>query len=242
MILTRQEAIHRLPPLPYKLAALEPHIDSRTMTLHLTAHHAGYVDALNSLMSSFPELQSRSAAWLLLNLGKVPEAARASVRTNAGGHVNHSLFWRAMTPNGAGEPCGRLADAIARDFGTFKALKAEFETVGERLVGSGWVWLVRARQNGGPLRIVSTSSNANPMMEDHFPLLVNDVWEHAYYIKHDNRRLDYLHGWWAVVDWDEVARRFARSDHHARERWAFEGELLLAAPPAAESRAEKMRG
>ena len=228
MSLTRHEASHRLPVLPYKLAALEPHIDARTMTLHLTAHHAGYVAALNALVDAFPELKSRSAAWLLLNLGKVPEAARASVRTNAGGHVNHSLFWRAMTPMGAGEPSGLLADAIVRDFGSFESMKAEFETLGARVVGSGWVWLVRARQNGGPLRIVSTASNANPMMEDHFPLLVNDVWEHAYYMKHDNRRLDYLRGWWAVVDWDEVARRFARSDYNARERWASEGDLLLA--------------
>ena len=218
---------HQLPELPYELAALEPHIDALTMSLHYSRHHAGYVDALNAAAVQFPELGEHSAVWLLLNLGKIPEAARATVRANAGGHVNHSLFWRAMSPRAHGEPSGRLADAIARDFGSVASFKAEFETAGAHLLGSGWVWLVRAQQNGGRLRVVTTVAHGNPMMEDHFPLLVNDVWEHAYYLKHHNRRLDYLRGWWQVVDWDEVARRFARSDHNARESWASAGDLLL---------------
>ena len=221
--------IHRLPDLPYEIAALEPHIDARTMSLHHDRHHAGYVDALNAALVEFPELGEHSAVWLLLNLGKIPEAARALVRTNAGGHVNHSLFWRAMAPPGRRELSGRLADAIARDFGSVEAFKTEFENAGARLVGSGWVWLVRAQQNGGRLRVVTTQAHGNPMTEDHFPLLVNDVWEHAYYLKHFNCRIDYLRGWWEVVHWDEVARRFARSDHNAREHWASAGDLLLEA-------------
>jgi Fe-Mn family superoxide dismutase len=220
---------HRLPELPYELAALEPHIDTRTMTLHHGQHHARYVEALNATVAEFPQLQEKSAVWLLLNLGKVPEAARASVRTNAGGHVNHSLFWRAMVPKGERAPAGRLADAIARDFGGFDAFKTEFDTAGAQLVGSGWVWLVRAHQNGGRLRVVTTIAHGNPMMEDHFPILVNDVWEHAYYLRHENRRPDYLRDWWNVVNWDEAGRRFARSDHNARERWASTGDLLLEA-------------
>ena len=218
---------HQLPELPYELTALEPHIDALTMSLHYSKHHAGYVDALNAAAVQFPELGERSAVWLLLNLGKIPEAARATVRANAGGHVNHSLFWRAMSPSAHGEPSGRLADAIVRDFGSLASFKAEFETAGAHHLGSGWVWLVRAQQNGGRLRVVTTIAHGNPMMEDHFPLLVNDVWEHAYYLKHHNRRPDYLRGWWQVVDWDEVARRFARSDHNARESWDSAGDLLL---------------
>jgi Fe-Mn family superoxide dismutase len=221
--------IHRLPALPYEFGALEPHIDARTMELHHGRHHAAYVASLNTAVAEYPELAERSAAWLLLNLGKIPEGARAWVRTSAGGHVNHSLFWRAMTPKGRGEPSGRLADAIARDFGSVEDFKSQFDTAGALLVGSGWVWLVRAQQNGGRLRVVTTLANGNPMMEDHFPLLVNDVWEHAYYLKHENRRPDYLRGWWNLVDWVEVARRFARSDHNSRERWAVDGDLLLEA-------------
>lgn len=221
--------IHLLPRLPYEVVALEPHIDTRTMVLHHAHHHGGYVEALNATVAEYPELREHSAAWLLLNLGKVPEPARASVRLNAGGHVNHSLFWRAMTPKFAGGPSGRLADAISRDFGSFDAFRTAFETAGAGIIGSGWVWLVRAQQNGGRLRVVTTGAHANPMMEDHFPILVNDVWEHAYYLKHNNRRLDYLRGWWDVASWEEAARRFNRSDHDARENWANTGDLLLEA-------------
>jgi len=220
---------HELPPLPYDLGALEPHVDALTMELHHGKHHAGYVEKLNEAIEPFAELHERSASWLLLNLNKVPEEVRTAVRNNAGGHVNHSLFWKAMSPKATGAATGRMADAINRDFGNFERFKAEFEEAGAGLFGSGWTWLARAQQNGGRLRIFTTSGHGNPMMQGHFPILLNDVWEHAYYLKHHNRRADYLRGWWAVVDWDEASRRFERSDHSASTRWAVEGDLLLEA-------------
>ena len=220
---------HVLPPLPFDVAALEPHIDARTMALHHDKHHGGYVTQLNSAIEAFPELQGRSASWLLLNPGKVPEEARSAVRNNAGGHVNHSLFWRAMSPEGGGAPSGRLADAIGRDFGSFERFKARFEEAGAEVLGSGWIWLARSQQNGGRLRVFTTPGHGNPLLQGHFPVLVNDVWEHAYYLKHENRRGEYLKDWWAVADWDEAARRFQRSDHTATNHWAAEGELLLEA-------------
>jgi len=213
--------------LPYGAAALEPHIDARTMSLHHGAHHAEYVAQLNAAVELFPELEGRSAAWLLLNPGKVPEEARAAVRVSAGGHVNHSLFWRAMSPKAPSEPTGRLAEAIGRDFGGYEAFKSRFEEEGLGIVGSGWIWLVRSQQNGGRLRVVTTAGHDNPLVQGHFPLLLNDAWEHAYYLGHENRRGEYLKDWWAVVDWNEVARRFLASDHTARNRWAAEGEILL---------------
>jgi Fe-Mn family superoxide dismutase len=218
---------HVLPPLPYDLAALEPHVDARTMELHHGKHHAGYVEKLNAAIEPYPELHEHSASWLLLNLTKLPEEVRTAVRNNAGGHVNHSLFWKAMSPKGGGAPSGLLADAVTRDFGSFERFQDQFQQSGADVFGSGWVWLARAQQNGGRLRIFTTPGHGNPLMQGHFPLLLNDVWEHAYYLKHQNRRADYLQGWWAVVDWDEVSRRFGRSDHSASTRWAEAGELLL---------------
>jgi len=200
---------HLLPPLPYEHAALEPHIDAHTMVLHHDKHHAAYVAGLNSALEKFPELQERRAFWLLLNLSKVPEKIRAAVRHSAGGHVNHSLFWRAMSPTGDRSPKGLLADAIKRDFGGFEQFKTRFDDAGVKLFGSGWVWLARTQRDGGKLEICTTSGHDNPLMQGRFPLLVNDVWEHAYYLKHENRRLDYLNAWWAVADWQEAARRFA---------------------------------
>ena len=220
---------HLLPPLPYALDALEPHIDARTMALHHDKHHAGYVAQLNAAIEHFPELHERSASWLLLNLNKVPEEARTAVRNSAGGHVNHSLLWRAMCPGGKSGPAGHLADAINRDFGSLEHFKSQFEEAGAGVFGSGWAWLARAQQNGGRLRIFTTPGHGNPLMQGHFPILVNDVWEHAYYLKHENRRAEYLKDWWPVVDWDEAARRFKRSDHTASNHWVAEGELLLEA-------------
>ena len=220
---------HLLPALPYDHAALEPYIDARTMTLHHEKHHASYVANLNSALEKSPELQKRSAVWLLLNPGKVPEKMRAAVHHNAGGHVNHSLFWRAMSPAGGGAPTGLLADAIKRDFGGFAEFKARFDDAGAKLLGSGWVWLARARWNGGRLEVTTTSGHDNPLMQGRFPLLVNDVWEHAYYLKHENRRADYLNGWWPVVDWKEAADRFERSDHRAEDSWESERGSLLEA-------------
>ncbi len=217
---------HKLPELPYSLAALEPHIDARTMALHHGKHHASYVENLNSALAKYPDLHERTAVWLLLNPGKIPEAARTTVRNNAGGHVNHSMLWRAMSPRGGGEPTGALADAIKRDFGSFAQFKARFAEAGGKLFGSGWVWLARVQQDGGKLQVYTTAGHENPLMQGHFPVLVNDVWEHAYYLKHENRRADYLSAWWAVANWAEASRRFALSDDSHEQEWESEGGLV----------------
>jgi superoxide dismutase, Fe-Mn family len=219
---------HLLPPLPYDPAALEPHIDAQTMRLHHGQHHASYVANLNSALEEFPELHERNALWLLLNLSRLPQRIRTAVRNNAGGHVNHSLFWRAMSPASGGTLAGPLADAIKRDFGSLEQFKLRFADAGAKLFGSGWVWLVRTHRDGGRLEISTTSGHDNPLMQDHFPLLLNDVWEHAYYLKHENRRGEYLKAWWPVVNWEEAARRFERSDHSAEQDWEAEGGSLLA--------------
>ena len=221
---------HTLPPLPYDHAALEPHIDAHTMMLHHDKHHATYVENLNSALEKNPELHERTALWLLLNLSKVPQKIRTAVRNNAGGHVNHGLFWRAMSPAAGGAPSGLLADAINRDFGSLAEFKVRFAEVGAKLFGSGWVWLARAQQDGGGLQVYTTSGHDNPLMQGHFPILVNDVWEHAYYLKHENRRADYLKGWWPVVNWEEAARRFESSDLAPERRWEADGGLDLGAP------------
>ncbi len=201
---------HMLPELPYAVSALEPHIDARTMTLHHDKHHASYVKALNLALESAPaSLQDKSAEWLLLNLAKVPAEIQAAVRNNAGGHVNHSLFWRAMSPDGGGTPSAELAMAINQAFGSFAKFKTQFEEAGSKLFGSGWVWLVKAPHDTDPLQILTTSGHDNPMTQGHFPLLVNDVWEHAYYLKHENQRPKYLKDWWSVTNWEEASRRFA---------------------------------
>jgi Fe-Mn family superoxide dismutase len=220
---------HMLPPFPYYHASLEPHIDARTMTLHHDQHHASYVANLNSALEEFPELHERTALWLLLNLRKVPQTIRTAIHNNAGGHVNHSLFWRAMSPGGGGEPTGALADAIKRDFGGLEQFKARFDEAGEKLFGSGWVWLARAQQDGGRLRVCTTSGHDNPLMQGRFPILVNDVWEHAYYLKHENRRADYLRSWWPVVNWEEAARLFEHSNQSAEHDWESEGGSPLTA-------------
>jgi Fe-Mn family superoxide dismutase len=208
---------HLLPPLPYDAAALEPHIDARTMLLHHGKHHASYVEKLNEALQAFPDLQEKTALWLLLNWGKLPEAIGVTVRNNAGGHVNHSLFWQAMSAAGGGAPAGPLAEAIRHDFGSFELFKARFDQAGAALFGSGWVWLTRAQTNGGRLEVITTPGHDHPLMQGRFPLLLNDAWEHAYYLKHENRRAEYLNGWWAVVDWQEAARRYERADSFAEE-------------------------
>jgi Fe-Mn family superoxide dismutase len=219
---------HMLSPLPYDYAALEPHIDAQTIMLHHDRHHASYVASLNSTLEKFPELHAHNALWLLLNLSKVPHKIRTAVRNNAGGHVNHSLFWRAMAPAAGGAPAGPLADAIDRDFGSLDEFKARFAEAGGKQFGSGWVWLARTRQDGGKLGVFTTSGHDNPLMQGRFPILVNDVWEHAYYLKYENRRGDYLKGWWPVVNWEEAARRFERPDHSAEREWEGEGGLVAA--------------
>jgi Fe-Mn family superoxide dismutase len=220
---------HTLPPLPYGYESLEPHIDAHTMQIHHDKHHASYVDNLNTALEKFPQLQERSALWLLLNLNQVPESIRTAVRNNAGGHVNHSLLWKVMTPDGLGAPKGELAKAISRDFGSFDRFKAKFTEAGAKLFGSGWVWLARERDQGGKLVVVTTNGHDNPLMQGLFPLLVNDVWEHAYYLKHQNRRPEYLESWWSVVNWQEAARRFVCAGRGPEHDWEYEDQLALAA-------------
>ena len=205
---------HQLPELPYAMDALEPHLDARTLTLHHDQHHASYVKALNKALQSAPDyMQKKSAEWLLLNLDRVPDAIRTEVRDNAGGHVNHSLYWRAMTPPNAGPVPDLLTDAIDDSFGSHEKFKAKFEEAGRTLLGSGWVWLVKPVEGRGKLQVLTTNGHDHPLSLGYAPVLLNDVWEHAYYLKHENRRADYLKGWWALTDWNEAARRLARVQH-----------------------------
>lgn len=222
-------AIHTVPPLPYDYAALEPVIDAQTMRLHHECHHASYVARLNSAIAENPGLKGRSAMWLVLNPGKVPPKHRAIVRHNAGGHVNHSLFWRTMSPagHGASEPAGALAAAITRDFGSFEQFKQRFVAVGETLFGVGWVWLAGSRTDASKLQICTTNGHGNPLLNGRFPILLNDVWEHAYYLKYQNRRGDYLRAWWSIVNWEKAARRFDRSSGQvAVHDWEDEGGTI----------------
>lgn len=194
-----------LPPLPYAYDALEPHIDSQTMTIHHDKHHQAYVDKLNAAVAG-TEWESKSIDEIIANIDKLPENIRAAVRNNGGGHYNHSLFWEWMSPNGGGEPTGPLADAINAKFGSFAKFKEEFEAAGVARFGSGWVWLIK---DGSGVAIVSTPNQDSPASEGKVVLLGNDVWEHAYYLKYQNRRPEYLAAWWNVVDWPKVQARFA---------------------------------
>jgi len=197
---------HTLPPLPYPSNALEPHIDAQTMEIHHGKHHNAYVTNLNAALEKAPELANTPLDELLRNLSKVPEAIRTAVRNNGGGHWNHSLFWPTMSPNGGGAPSGKLADAINSAFGDFEKFKEAFNAAGVGRFGSGWVWLVN---EGGKLAITSSPNQDNPLMDGKSaPILGNDVWEHAYYLKYQNRRPDYLKAWWNTVDWNVVAQRF----------------------------------
>jgi Fe-Mn family superoxide dismutase len=200
---------HEVPPLPYDYNALEPHIDEATMHLHHDKHHATYVTNLNAALEKHPDLQNKSAEDLIKNLNAIPEDIRAAVRNNGGGHVNHSMFWRIMGPNAGGNPKGALADAINEAFGSFEDFKKQFNDAGVKRFGSGWAWLVR--DGGGKLQIVSTANQDNPLSDGHFPILGNDVWEHAYYLKYQNLRAKYLEAWWNVVNWDEVNKRFEQA-------------------------------
>ena len=217
---------HQLPPLDYGYDALEPYIDAHTMMLHHDIHHGGYVEKLNAALEKFPDFQDASALWLLCNLNKLPKEIRVVVHHNAGGHVNHSLFWRAIRPEVSAEPKGLFREAINKDFGSVDEFKAKFEEEGAKLFGSGWVWLVRTQGDDGKLEVVTTTGHDHPMMKGHFPLLLNDVWEHAYYLHYENRRPDYLKGWWSIVDWDEAARRFQLSINSTKELWEAEGGVL----------------
>jgi Fe-Mn family superoxide dismutase len=195
-----------LPPLPYAKDALEPHIDALTMEIHHDRHHATYVTNLNNALKDSPELQNMSIEELVANLDKVPEAARTAVRNNGGGHANHSLFWDVLGPNG-GAPTGELAAAIDSAFGSLDELKKQMATAGAGRFGSGWAWLVA--DSGGKLSITSTPNQDTPLMEGKTPIFGIDVWEHAYYLKYQNKRPDYLAAIFNVVNWDAVAKRYA---------------------------------
>jgi Fe-Mn family superoxide dismutase len=196
---------HTLPPLPYDYAALEPHIDEQTMRIHHDKHHAGYVNNLNAALTDHPALAEKSVGDLIADLAAVPEAIRGAVRNNGGGHANHTLFWEIMAPGGASAPAGSLAEAIDQAFGSLDAFKDAFTKAGMTRFGSGWAWLVRT---GSDVAVLSTPNQDSPLMEGHLPILGCDVWEHAYYLKYQNRRADYLAAFWNVVNWTEVARRF----------------------------------
>ena len=196
---------HELPKLPYAYDALEPHIDKETMTLHHDKHHQAYVTNLNAAIEKHPELASKSALDLIKDLSKVPDDIKAAVRNNGGGHVNHTMFWTIMGPGKGGAPTGRIGEAIASTFGDFEAFKKSFNEAGTKQFGSGWVWLVRT--TAGKLEIVSTPNQDNPISSGSAPIFGNDVWEHAYYLKYQNRRADYLGAWWNVVNWDEINKR-----------------------------------
>jgi len=195
-----------VPALPYAYDALEPHIDDTTMHLHHDKHHQAYVTNLNAAIDKHPELASHSPEDLVKNLATLPEDIKAAVRNNGGGHVNHTMFWESMGPNAGGEPTGALAEAITSTFGSFDAFKTQFNDAGVKRFGSGWAWLVKGAD--GKLAIVSTANQDNPLTDGHTPLLGNDVWEHAYYLKYQNRRPEYLAAWWNTVNWPVVAKRY----------------------------------
>jgi Fe-Mn family superoxide dismutase len=196
---------HELPPLPYDYNALEPHIDAQTMEIHHGKHHQAYVTNLNGALEG-TEWSGRPVEDVIANLNALPEDKRAAVRNNGGGHWNHTFFWQIMGPGGGGEPTGELAQAIESTFGGVDALKAQVNDAGVKRFGSGWTWLVR--DGGGALSVVSTPNQDSPVMDGQTPILGIDVWEHAYYLKYQNRRPDYLEAWWNVVNWEAVAQRF----------------------------------
>jgi len=218
---------HVLPPLPYAPAALEPHIEAHTLAVHHRQHHAAYVDALNLALETAPELlQGRPAHWLLLNLDQVPESIRDTVQNNAGGHLNHSTFWQSMSPGAGARVNGALGNAIDQSFGSIDKFRSDFEEAGNKLFGSGWVWLVKSPNGDDRLQILTTTGHENPISQGFYPLLVNDVWEHAYYRQHENRRAEYLQGWWAVANWKEAGRRLARAGHNGESLHKANGESI----------------
>ena len=196
-----------LPALPYAYDALEPHIDVQTMRIHHDKHHQGYVDKLNAAIEKEKSLEGKTVEALLKDLDAIPESVRNDIRNNGGGHANHTMFWDSMTPGGAKEPTGKLAAAINEAFTDFAGFKKAFEEAGGKRFGSGWVWLVKPK-DVSKLAIISTANQDSPLSEGHTPLLGNDVWEHAYYLKYQNKRPDYLKAWWNVVNWDKVAERY----------------------------------
>lgn len=199
---------HTLPALPYAYDALEPYIDTRTMEIHHTKHHQAYITNLNAALDKHPELHDRPLEALLREINSVPEDIRTAVRNHGGGHLNHSLFWKWMGPNAGGEPTGDLAAAIASAFGSFAAFKEQFSAAAAARFGSGWAWLVVSK---GALKVYSTANQDSPLMDGDVPVLGIDVWEHAYYLKYQNRRPEYIQNWWNVVNWAAVAESYAQA-------------------------------
>lgn len=196
---------YELPELPYAYDALEPHIDKETMNIHHTKHHNTYVTNVNAALEGHADLASKSVEELISDLNAVPEDIRTAVRNNGGGHANHSLFWQLLSPNGGGTPSGALAEAIDSKFGSFDEFKTKFENAGKTRFGSGWAWLVLSN---GELEVTSSANQDSPLMDGKTPILGVDVWEHAYYLKYQNKRPDYLAAFWNVVNWDEVSKRY----------------------------------
>jgi Fe-Mn family superoxide dismutase len=196
-----------LPALPYDFGALEPHIDAKTMEIHHGKHHQTYVNNLNAAIEKAPELASKSLDDLMRNVNSLPEAVRTPIRNNGGGHWNHSMFWQIMSAKAGGEPGGNLGAAIKSAFGDFAKFREQFSAAGVGRFGSGWAWLIN---KGGKLSIISTPNQDNPLMEGQKAIMGLDVWEHAYYLKYQNRRPDYINAWWNVVNWKEVEKRFAQ--------------------------------
>lgn len=196
---------HELPTLPYAFDALEPHIDALTMEIHHDRHHGTYVKNLNAALEGHSDLQSKTVTELLSDLNTVPEGIRTAVRNNGGGHANHTLFWELLSPNGGGQPSGKLAEAIRDTFGGFEQFQAEFAKAAAGRFGSGWAWLVI---ENGKLAVTSTANQDNPVMEGKYPLLGLDVWEHAYYLKYQNKRPDYVTAFWNIINWAEVEKRY----------------------------------
>ncbi len=201
-----------LPPLPYPFDALEPHIDKQTMEIHHDKHHGTYVNNLNVALEKHPELQSQTVEQLLRNIDRIPEDIRTAVRNNGGGHANHSLFWTIMAPRAGGQPTGSIADAIKSSFGSFDSFKDQFTRAALGRFGSGWAWVI---EQGDRLTIESTANQDSPLMEGKVAVFGLDVWEHAYYLKYQNRRADYINAWWNVVNWAEVNKRLRVPAGHA---------------------------
>jgi len=203
---------YQLPPLPYDYSALEPTIDTQTMQLHHDKHHAAYVTNANAALEKHPDLEKKfpTVEDLLRNINQMPEDVRTVLRNNAGGHANHSMFWTIMQPKGGGPATGPVSEAINKTFGSFDQFVEQFNTAGTKQFGSGWVWLVRGADR--KLQIITTPNQDNPFLQGLYPVMGNDVWEHAYYLKYQNRRADYLKAWWNVVNWKEINKRFEESE------------------------------
>lgn len=206
---TESSQTFKLPPLPYDYKALEPHIDAATMQFHHDKHHATYVKNLNDAVNKYPQLKTKTAEQLIQSLNSLPEDIRTTVRNNGGGHINHTMFWEIMGPNAGGEPKGAIATAITQNFGSFDSFKKQFNEAGTKRFGSGWAWLVRTKD--GKLKVTSTANQDSPLMEGNYPIMGNDVWEHAYYLKYQNLRADYLKAWWNVVNWTEISKRYEKA-------------------------------